>query len=153
MGAAKRPQNRGQGSPGHWGKWRGVTCAHDGCDRPAKCRGYCGPHYNKFLWASGHRSPSCNPLSRRAAHLRHRYGIGPDEYDALLRAQGGKCAVCGEPPGANVRAHWGGKLCVDHDPKTGKVRGLLCNDCNLAVGYGKTAETLLRAAQYLRDHS
>jgi hypothetical protein len=44
-------------------------------------------------------------------------------------------------------------LCVDHDHDTGKIRGLLCNDCNLAVGYGKTAEVLQRAAEYVRDRS
>jgi hypothetical protein len=71
----------------------------------------------------------------------------------MVEQQGGKCAVCLQPPGENVRAHWGGKLCIDHCHDTGKVRALLCNDCNLVIGYGKTEQVLLRAAQYLRDHS
>ena len=85
--------------------------------------------------------------------MRHRYGISPEEYRRRTEEQDGRCAICGRKPGKNVRAHWGGKLCVDHDHETGKIRGLLCNDCNLAVGYGKTEEIMLRAARYLRDHA
>jgi DNA-binding sugar fermentation-stimulating protein len=56
----------------------------------------------------------------------------------MLAEQGGLCAVCKQPPTQNnTRAHWDGKLCVDHCHDTGRVRGLLCNDCNLAVGYGR----------------
>lgn len=138
--------------PGHWGKWRGVTCSEAGCDKAAKCRGYCNTHYNKARWASGVRPPSVNPISRRAARIKYRYRVTAEEYDTRCAAQDGKCAICGQPPGANVRAHWGGKLCVDHDHASGTIRGLLCNDCNLVVGYGKTPDVLLRAAQYLCDH-
>ena len=135
---------------GHWGKWRGVECAEDGCNRPAKCKGVCNSHYNKRRWADGVRPPSVNTKARREAHLRHRYGISLAEYERLLAEQGGACAVCKQPPSsANTRAHWNGKLCVDHCHDGGHVRGLLCNDCNLAVGYGKTPEVLRSAAQYL----
>lgn len=112
----------------------------------------CPSHYNKARWAAGVRPPSCNAKNYRNAHLKHRYGITLDEYDAMAEAQGGVCAVCGRPPTAkNTRAHWSGKLCVDHCHDTNRVRGLLCNDCNLAVGYGKTERVLLAAAAYLRD--
>ena len=111
-------------------------------------------HYNKTRWAEGYRPPSVNPASRRHAHLKHRYGLTREEHDRLLAEQGGVCAVCGQPPtSANTRAHWDGKLCVDHDHDTGKVRGLLCNDCNLAVGYGKSPEILRAAARYLERHT
>src|SRR5580700_6272052 len=146
-------ERRGPRAPGFWGKWRGVTCAFDGCGAPARARGYCNSHYNKVRWANGERSPSANSKSRRAAHLRHRYGIDLHEYDALLLKQDGRCAICRQPPTTNVRAHWGGKLCVDHDHVKGTARGLLCNDCNLAVGYAKTADILFKAAQYLLNHS
>ncbi|HHK7736737.1 TPA: endonuclease VII domain-containing protein [Escherichia coli] len=111
-------------------------------------------HYNRKRWADGHRPPSANPESRRAARVKHRYGITADEYNALLQQQGGRCAVCGEyPTPGNTRAHWDGKLCIDHDHETGRVRGLLCNDCNLAVGYGKSPDVLRRSADYLQRHS
>lgn len=135
--------------PGQWGKWKGKTCSHEGCNQPVICRGYCATHYNKRRWADGVRPPSNNAKARRAAHLKHRYGLTPEEYDALLTKQNGLCAICQRPPGKNVRAHWGGKLCVDHCHDTGKVRGLLCNDCNLAVGYAKTADIALSVAKYL----
>lgn len=145
--------NGSRNLPGQWGKWKGSVCAWEGCDKPVVCRGYCASHYNKKRWADGVRPPSVNKGARRAAHLKYRYGITPQEYKRLFDEQGGKCAVCGEPPGDNVRAHWGGKLCVDHCHDTGKVRALLCNDCNLVVGYAKTAEVALAAADYIRLHS
>lgn len=142
----------GKRPPGHWGKWRGVTCSVEDCDKPAKCKGMCNPHYNQKRWADGHNRPT--PEKHRERRMRHRYGIGPDEYDAMFEQQRGLCAVCGEPPDeTNTRAHWGGKLCVDHDHDTGQVRGLLCNDCNLAVGYGKSPDNLRAAADYLQRHA
>ena len=152
MDQGARPQNRGQGSPGHWGKWRGVECSAEGCDKPARCRGFCSSHYNKHLWASGHRSPSVNAASRYKARIKHRYGIDKEEFDRMFAEQGGCCAICRQPPGENVRAHWGGKLCIDHCHDTGKSRGLLCNDCNLAIGYIADPAVLERAAEYLRLH-
>lgn len=137
-----------------WGAWRGVECAEDGCTEPAKCKGWCASHYNKHRWADGVRPPSVNPESRRLARIKHRYGITGEEFAERVAQQGGVCAVCGLPPDqSNTRAHWGGKLCVDHNHETGAVRGLLCNDCNLVVGYGKTAATLRAAADYLDRHS
>lgn len=63
-----------------------------------------------------------------------KYGITPEEYERLFLAQGGVCAVCFEKETAKrngvVR-----RLAVDHDHTTGKVRGLLCSWCNLAIGY------------------
>jgi hypothetical protein len=156
MGTASGLEGRGPAGvcdPRRWGKWRGVVCSHEDCGKPAKCKGYCASHYDKTRRAAGYRPACYNPQSYREKRMRHRYGIEPAEYDALLAAQGGLCAICRQPPGENVRAHWGGKLCVDHDHATGKIRGLLCNDCNLAVGYGKTAEVLHRAAEYVRDRS
>jgi len=60
----------------------------------------------------------------REYHLRRRYGIGQAEVEAMLQAQGGLCAACrtDEPD------H------VDHDHKTGRVRGMLCALCNQALG-------------------
>ena len=145
------PQNRNL--KGQWGKWRGKTCIVDGCGKPISARGYCASHYNKKMWSDGYRPPSVNAESSRDARLKHRYGVTGAEYDALVEAQGGKCAICHQPPGANVRAHWGGKLCIDHCHETDTIRGLLCNDCNLAVGYAKTEATALAIAEYIRLHN
>jgi hypothetical protein len=133
--------------PGQWGKWRGVTCAADGCEYPAKCKGFCVPHYDKDRWAAGVRCPSHTGEKRRVIRLRHRYGIEPEDFNAMFLAQGGLCAVCKQPPTSkNSRAHWDNKLCVDHDHGTDAVRGLLCNDCNLMLAYSHEDPTALRAA-------
>jgi hypothetical protein len=66
-----------------------------------------------------------------------------DEYDALLRQQEGRCAVCLREPGSR-------RLAVDHDHDTGSVRGLLCFKCNRAVGcFNDDPSNCLRAAEYL----
>jgi hypothetical protein len=67
--------------------------------------------------------------TNRAYRLRTKYGIDEVGYQALLIAQGGKCALCKcEEPGGRGRWH------VDHDHVTGKVRGLLCLNCNVNLG-------------------
>lgn len=84
---------------------------------------------------------------RRAAHYMEKYGLTPDGYNKMLIAQDGVCAICNHPP--NGRAH-NGKLVVDHDHSTGKVRGLLCSKCNSVLGYVKdSTETLIKAIEYL----
>lgn len=61
--------------------------------------------------------------------MRRAYGIEPEEFAALLDAQGGVCAICRGP-----RNGPGDRLHVDHCHDTKKVRGLLCAKCNTAVG-------------------
>lgn len=87
-----------------------------------------------------------NREKARSNHLQRTYGITLAEYDEMLEAQGGKCAICGKTPEENNR-----RLDVDHNHDTGVVRGLLCNDCNSGIGrfYDNTS-FLHRAADYLR---
>lgn len=69
---------------------------------------------------------SANPgLTPRARHLLKKYGITLEQYEHLYRAQEGRCAVCKRT--AETFRH---RLSVDHDHKTGEVRGLLCVHCN-----------------------
>lgn len=71
-----------------------------------------------------------------------RYGLTPEHYEALLSAQGGRCAICGGRPTGNLH--------VDHDHNTGKVRGLLCGRCNPALGaFQDSPRILLAAVRYL----
>jgi hypothetical protein len=63
-----------------------------------------------------------------------RFGLEPEDYDAMLEAQGGVCAICGQPETV-VRYGQVQPLSVDHDHKTGQVRGLLCHRCNIRVGW------------------
>jgi len=81
-----------------------------------------------------------------AYHLRTKFGITPEEYDAQLVAQGGVCAICGRPPKTK-------RLNVDHDHRTGRLRGLLEYWCNkFVVGAARvTPEQHRRAADYLES--
>lgn len=68
---------------------------------------------------------------QRSYNLRAKYGISVEEYDQMLRDQDSACAICMRSelePGSPL------KLVVDHDHETGKVRGLLCDFCNRALG-------------------
>ena len=86
------------------------------------------------------------PEQRAAKHLMNRYGITSEEKENLLRLQGGKCAIC-------PRTEAGGRhnvFHVDHCHKTGKVRGLICDRCNRAIGLLDDCEqNCIRASQYL----
>ncbi len=76
--------------------------------------------------------------------LIRRYGITWREYEIMLAAQLGGCAVCGASSDRNKR------LSVDHCHSTGKVRGLLCHRCNISLGLFKDdAARLRRAADYI----
>ena len=71
------------------------------------------------------------------------YGISIDEFNQMMEDQGNKCYICDGDNGHIA-------LCIDHDHKTGKVRGLLCNKCNRAIGLlDDNPELLIIAAAYL----
>jgi CRISPR/Cas system-associated protein Cas10 (large subunit of type III CRISPR-Cas system) len=63
-----------------------------------------------------------------------RYGISLEHYDQLFEKQGGLCAICENPERRVSRSGEVKPLVVDHDHETGRVRGLLCHDCNIALG-------------------
>jgi hypothetical protein len=84
--------------------------------------------------------------------LLREYGITPEVYQALFEAQGGRCAICRrESNYLDPRYGKTRRLAVDHDHNTGKIRGLLCNQCNTALGkLGDSATSVMRAVEYLR---
>lgn len=94
-----------------------------------------------------------NPGYDRDNHLRTKFKITSVDYARLLEQQNGVCAVCERP---ETKKHRLGKvqlLSVDHDHKTGKVRGLVCADCNLALGHTDDSITRLkRLISYLKKH-
>lgn len=72
---------------------------------------------------------TCRKDRERQDRLRYLYGENatPALYDELYDQQGGRCAICGAPPN-------GRRLGLDHDHDTGEIRGLLCVNCNSAIG-------------------
>lgn len=84
-----------------------------------------------------------------ASHRRRvksQYGLADGQYEAMYEAQGGRCAICRWATGKTRR------LSVDHDHKTGYVRGLLCRPCNSMLGHLRDdPEAALRIYQYLDE--
>ena len=84
-------------------------------------------------------------LVLRNSYYEKKYGISLGDYNFMLDAQGYKCAIC-----QKHQSNFKRSLCVDHDHVTGKVRGLLCDLCNTAIGkLNDDARLLKRAALYI----
>jgi hypothetical protein len=91
------------------------------------------------------------PYGRAAGDRRHHkrkaaFGLTPDMFEHLLRRQAGGCAICRGLPRAKRRA-----LAVDHEHRTRRIRGLLCENCNRAVGlFDDDPVRIATAVEYLR---
>lgn len=79
---------------------------------------------------------------RKNWHLKQTYGITLDHYKKLLKKQDYKCAICNKPEAEEIYR----RLAVDHCHDTLKIRGLLCQRCNRAIGLFKNNADNLRAA-------
>ena len=102
-------------------------------------QGYCKPCYNKRI--RGYKEKSHG--SERNFLLKHRYGIMEERLQELLWKQTGLCAICDRRQASHV----------DHDHKSGKVRGLLCFKCNEGLGKAFDDPEILRSALgYLEHH-
>ena len=83
----------------------------------------------------------------RIYNIKKRYGITQSDYDKMFVEQNGKCAICGS---SEIKRTNSKHFCIDHCNTTNKVRGLLCRDCNFAIGLFKdNIKTLENAIQYL----
>ena len=88
-------------------------------------------------------------MNKRRVRLLASYGLTPEQFDVLLDSQNGVCAICGSDKWTGP----GGLPHIDHDHVTGKVRGLLCSRCNIALGLlDDDARKLRLAASYLEAH-
>lgn len=121
-------------------------CGHCEADKPLEQFGrLIGTSTGRHSWCRScqaeraRRRRAANPDSVR----RTKYGMPSGQYDELLRAQGGACAICRRQR----------RLVVDHDHATGDVRGLLCKPCNSALGFLEDSPSSLMAAiTYLSRH-
>jgi hypothetical protein len=85
-----------------------------------------------------------NPYYHRYRDIRVKYGLTPEQYDAMVLAQDSKCAICGD---VMIQVN------VDHDHETSKVRELLCQLCNQGLGCFKDRPDVLELAiEYLCKH-
>lgn len=117
------------------------------CYRCKSCDGVA-----RAKWAED--NPERSRRSNRGRNLKSKYGISLEDYEEMFESQGKSCACCGITENyttGSSREGW--NFAVDHCHKTGNVRGLLCNQCNRAIGMlGDTVEGLQKAIDYLNTH-
>ena len=115
---------------------------------------YCKECKKKQIKKYRIENPEKTKRLNRDNHLKKRYGLAPEDLERMLRDQDNKCCICGQEiflHGSSVDKN---KIAhVDHDHKTGKVRGLLCDSCNTGLGrFRDNPEYLLKAASYLKKN-
>ena len=97
--------------------------------------------------------PIIKRLPKLTNYLKNTYGLTPEDKQKMLAEQNNCCAICEySEPGArgNVNGEW----YVDHDHVTGKVRGLLCNRCNAALGFmHEDIWALHKMIRYSQNHT
>jgi hypothetical protein len=94
-------------------------------------------------------------LARRKWAIKNAFGITLEQYEEMFVAQGGVCKICKRPEFA--KNGWNSKtraLAVDHCHVSGKIRGLLCTNCNRMLGLADDRVAVLETAiEYLKEHS
>jgi Recombination endonuclease VII len=106
------------------------------------------PEYRAWKKAVARRWYEANEARAHAGALRRRYGLSLQDYDDLLARQNGGCGICRRKPKKKGKRKR--RLCVDHDHRTRKIRGLLCINCNTGLGcFGDSPKFLRMAADYL----
>jgi hypothetical protein len=115
-------------------------CAVCGPEIPIRVRKGRGAECGRKSRRGKNKKP-LTPQQRRAYWLIEKYGLTLERFEAMADLQDGRCLICRSVPEL---------LVVDHCHKTGRVRGLLCRECNLALGYLKDRpERAMAAAEYL----
>lgn len=100
----------------------------------------------KRKWAENNQERAA--YSARNKRLKHCYSIDITTYETMLKAQDYSCAICGTKD--NKISGRTQNFSVDHNHTTGAVRGLLCNQCNRALGmFNDSIDILEKAAKYL----
>lgn len=124
----------------------------------AKIANWHKDYYNKnssvFKTAAARQRNRIGQRKRRDTQLRIKFGITIEDYEAKLAAQNYKCAICFKKETAvDSHSKQPKSLAVDHCHLTGKVRGLLCQQCNHGLGkFQDSIVVLMSALQYLRMH-
>lgn len=94
--------------------------------------------------ATQYRKSAHGSRKRQEHSLLSRYGISLAEFDRLVASQGGHCASCGRS---------GKQLVIDHSHRTGKVRGLICQRCNVLIGYmERDSESVAKCRSFIEKH-
>jgi len=113
----------------------------------------CSDCYKKIEWVykegeepTNRRARRRDKRTRRIVSIERIYGLSEEDYMEKIDGQRNLCAICGTKPEGKV-------LCVDHDHKTGNVRGLLCGNCNVGLGNFRDDIKIIESAiEYLKKY-
>lgn len=109
----------------------------------------CGETFSPIAPSHLHCSDACSTRASTDRYLNRTYGISLSDYERMLSAQHAHCAICGGE-GFAMTEHHKLRLVVDHCHATGRVRGLLCHNCNRALGLLKDdVQSINNAIAYL----
>ena len=126
----------------------GVTLRGTWSNPVRRCRGKCGQvlPVGEFYGKKNYICRKCTPdYQREKGQTYKKFGISVADYDALMAKQSQKCAICGRD-----QSEFSKRFAVDHDHTSGKVRGLLCANCNTAIGHLEdNVDWMRRAIDYL----
>ena len=88
--------------------------------------------------------------SGRNYQIKKKYGLSSQDFDMMMNSQNNSCDICG----THIKDYGKDKFDIDHDHTTGKVRALLCGQCNTSLGLAKDDQVILmRMIEYLEEHS
>ena len=118
-------------------------------DKPCK---KCGEAFSPTAPSEKYCSNACGSWVFDDNYLRKSYGIGKDDYDKMYIDQKGVCLLCNEEGfSMHKNSKDSVKLVVDHDHNTGRVRGLLCHNCNRGLGLFKDdVVRITKVLEYLK---
>lgn len=126
-----------------------VICSYDRGDRPRTPRSNPKP-FDPVAYALREQRKD-----KQRGRLRRLYGITPEQYFSMLEEQQHRCKIC-EVHQSELKSNFAGRdvFRIDHCHDTGKVRGLLCDSCNVSLGHMKeNVESLSRMIDYIKEHS
>ena len=91
-----------------------------------------------------------NKEAYKSTVIKSKYGVTLEEYNEMLGGQNYKCAICGsDNSGRGDEA-----FCIDHNHKTGKIRGLLCHNCNIGLSkFKENISNLEKSIKYLENYN
>ena len=147
-------QHQGKNTSLHEPEWK-LSTYRRGSDGKIRTQRFCRICSNAGGRAHHARNPKksaeyarryreSNPNINKDYRLKTRFGLTREEYKNILDRQGGVCALCKSPPTPQK------DLGVDHDHRTGRIRGLLCDSCNVSLGrFNDDPDLLIAAAGYI----
>jgi hypothetical protein len=143
---------------GRWKPWKSFCCdRHGHTGRHSRCRTCCNAasaawrvrtdyYARNQVSLTAQKKATYNPRKKKDYDLKSKYGLTLAEFSRLHERQRGQCKICRRPICKQTTSTKRRAAVVDHDHRTGEIRGLLCHTCNRALGLFNDDASLLRRA-------